>query len=72
MVENKELNRLAQERLQDMTKSNYFSHHSPNKKSLDDLLPTSDYKYSARGENLAYGEFEDEADVTNSWMQSEG
>ena len=72
LIENKELNRLAQERLGDMIKSNYFSHYSPNKKSLDDILPASDYKYVARGENLAYGEFEDEADITNSWMQSEG
>ena len=72
LTENKELNKLAQERLGDMIKSNYFSHFSPNKKSLDDLLPISDYKYGARGENLAYGEFEDESDIINSWMQSEG
>ena len=72
LKENDELNRLARERLKDLIENNYFSHTSPYKKSLDDILPASSYDYSVRGENLAYGEFDNEGDVTKSWMNSSG
>ena len=70
LKENKELNRLAKLRLEDMVNNNYFAHESPTGNGIDELLITSTYNYEWRGENLAYGEFENEADVTKSWMES--
>lgn len=70
LKENVELNRLAKLRLDDMIKNNYFAHDSPTGNGIDELLTTSSYDYEWRGENLAYGEFENEADVTKSWMAS--
>jgi uncharacterized protein YkwD len=70
LKENTELNRLAKLRLDDMVNNNYFAHESPTKNGIDDLLLTSTYDYEWRGENLAYGEFVNEADVTKSWMES--
>ena len=70
LKENVELNRLAKLRLDDMVKNNYFAHDSPTGNGIDELLITSSYNYEWRGENLAYGEFESEVDVTKSWMGS--
>ncbi len=70
LTENTELNRLAKLRLDDMIKNNYFAHESPTGNGIDDLLLTSSYDYAWRGENLAYGEYESESDVTKSWMGS--
>jgi uncharacterized protein YkwD len=70
LKENAELNRLAKLRLDDMLKNNYFAHESPTGNGIDELLLTSSYDYEWRGENLAYGEYEDEKDVTKSWMKS--
>ena len=70
LKENKELNRLAKLRLNDMITNNYFAHESPTGNSVDELLINSTYNYEWRGENLAYGEYQDERDVTNSWMSS--
>ncbi len=70
LKENEELNRLAKLRLEDMIKNNYFAHESPTGNGIDELLLTSAYNYEWRGENLAYGEYENESDVTKSWMKS--
>ena len=70
LKENTELNRLAKLRLDDMIKNNYFAHESPTGNGIDELLDTSNYNYEWRGENLAYGDFNNEADVTKSWMNS--
>jgi uncharacterized protein YkwD len=68
---NKELERLANARLDDMVSKNYFAHYCTNCQDVDTLLASSTYSYEFRGENLAYGEYENENDVTKAWMRSQ-
>jgi uncharacterized protein YkwD len=70
LVINKDLSKLAQMRLNDMTKNDYFAHESPSGNDIDSILKRQKYKYLERGENLAYGEFVDEKDVMVGWMNS--
>jgi uncharacterized protein YkwD len=70
LTENKDLNKIAEERLKDLIEYNYFAHDSPSGKNVDYFLNNSNYEYIKRGENLAYGEFKNEDDVTAAWMQS--
>lgn len=67
---NNELSKLAMMRLTDMEKNDYFAHESPTDNDIDSILTLASYKYDERGENLAYGEFINEADVMNGWMNS--
>lgn len=67
---NQDLNFLAKKRLDDLISNNYFDHASPTGNDIDYILKSSNYKYDKRGENLAYGEFDDEGDVVKGWMNS--
>ncbi len=67
---NNDLNRLAEIRLNDMEINNYFAHESPTNNDIDSILTYENYSYDKRGENLAYGEFVNEADVMQGWLNS--
>ncbi len=72
LTESAELNRIAEQRLADMIEKNYFSHKSVTSSvnAYDILLASTTYDKKIRGENLAYGEFENENDVMKTWMNS--
>ena len=66
-----DLKNVAHKKAEDMIKSNYFSHNSPNYGSPFDMLRTYGISYQTAGENIAKGQNSPEA-VMNSWMNSPG
>ena len=56
---------------QDMVKRNYFSHTSPTYGSPFQMMEYFGLKFSAAGENIAYGQQTPQA-VMNAWMNSPG
>ncbi|OPJ56429.1 SafA/ExsA family spore coat assembly protein [Alkalithermobacter paradoxus] len=68
---NWELSRVARYKSQDMIDKNYFSHTSPTYGSPFDMIKSFGIKFSAAGENIAYGQRSAQA-VVNAWMGSEG
>lgn len=62
---------VAHKKAEDMIKSNYFSHNSPNYGSPFEMLRTFGVSYQTAGENIAKGQSTPEA-VMNSWMNSQG
>jgi hypothetical protein len=72
LKENKYLNISAENKLKDMFAKQYFEHISPSGIGVGDLGEESGYKYILIGENLAMGNFEDDSDLVNAWMNSTG
>ncbi len=68
---NTELSRVARYKSQDMIDKKYFSHTSPTYGSPFDMMQSFGLKFSAAGENIAYGQ-KTAAEVMNSWMNSAG
>ncbi len=66
------LNTLAQKRVTDMFKRQYFAHENPDGKKVGDNAKEEGYFYRVIGENLAFGDFENNQDVVNAWMASLG
>jgi uncharacterized YkwD family protein len=65
------LTAVANEKARDMAKNNYFSHTSPTYGSPFDMMQRFGIRYSAAGENIAFGQ-QTAQDVMNAWMQSSG
>ena len=68
---NTELSRVARFKSQDMIDKKYFSHTSPTYGSPFDMMQSFGLKFSAGGENIAYGQ-KTASEVMNSWMNSSG
>ncbi len=68
---NAELSRVARYKSQDMINKKYFSHTSPTFGSPFDMMQSFGLRFSAAGENIAYGQ-KTAAEVMNSWMNSAG
>ncbi len=68
---NTELGRVARFKSQDMIDKKYFSHTSPTYGSPFDMMQSFGLKFSAAGENIAYGQ-KTAAEVMNTWMNSAG
>lgn len=68
---NWELSRVARYKSQDMLSKEYFSHQSPTYGSPFVMMDNFGIKFSAAGENIAYGQTTAAA-VMNSWMNSPG
>ena len=66
------LQALAQQKASDMFKRQYFAHVSPDGDKVGSLAKKQGYKYLLIGENLAFGVFENDADVVKAWMESKG
>lgn len=66
---NQQLNISAQAKADDMVKNNYWSHESPDGSQPWIFFEKADYKYSAAGENLAYG-FTDSKSTIEAWLKS--
>jgi uncharacterized protein YkwD len=69
---NAKLAAAAQAKVADMFAKQYFEHESPTGVGPGDLADTVGYAYIAVGENLALGNFDDDADLVQAWMDSPG
>lgn len=65
------LNKMAEEKLNDMFARGYFEHVSPQGVSIEDIAEENDYEYLVIGENLALGGFKSAKDVVEAWANSE-
>ncbi len=71
LAANWELCRVARYKSQDMIDKNYFSHQSPTYGSPFRMMEDFGIRFTAAGENIAYGQRSPE-EVMNSWMNSPG
>ncbi len=73
LVYNERLSRAARIKLDNMFDLQYFAHENPDgKMGSDALADMVGYEYILIGENLAMGNFEDDEDLVNAWMDSPG
>ncbi len=66
------LDAAASLKLRDMFSGQYFEHVSPGGVGVDVWVGKAGYEYIAVGENLALGDFEDDAALVRAWMESPG
>ncbi len=69
---NDQLVAAAERKIDDMFQQQYFAHRSPEGKGPSDLANGVHYAYLIVGENLALGDFRDDADLVQAWMDSPG
>lgn len=69
---NARLNKAAEAKVNDMFAKQYFEHESPDGKSPADVISGQSYEYIVVGENLALGNFKDDATLVQAWMDSPG
>lgn len=67
---NTELTASAQSKLNDLVTNNYFAHTSPTGMQPWNFITKSGYDYQKAGENLAKGQFKDEQEIVDDWMDS--
>lgn len=72
LKENKELDQSAKTKAADMLKNQYFAHESPLGVGVSDLAKNAGYDYIIIGENLAMGNFSNDSDLLDAWMNSPG
>lgn len=72
LKENSKLDFSAEKKVQDIFDKQYFEHLSPDGVGVADLASEVSYDYILIGENLAMGNFKDEKDLVNAWMNSSG
>lgn len=71
LAENWELSRVARHKSMDMATRGYFSHTSPTYGSPFTMMQSFGIKYTAAGENIAYGQ-RTAQEVVRGWMNSPG
>lgn len=69
---NQTLTEAAQTKVDDMFTKQYFEHISPSGTTPAQLVLDSGYNYKTTGENLALGDFANEADLVKAWYDSPG
>jgi len=69
---NPKLSAAATLKVEDMFFQQYFEHASPNGDTVGDLADTVSYEYILVGENLALGNYDDNEDLVQAWMDSQG
>jgi uncharacterized protein YkwD len=72
LVENTKLDAAAMAKAQDIFKNQYFEHVSPSGVDPGQLVKSYGYDYVVSGENLILGNFADEKEVVQDWMNSPG
>ncbi len=72
LSENEKLNEVARIKLDDMFEKQYFAHVSPIGIGVGDIVKEKQYDYLLVGDNLAMGNYRDDEDVVNAWMNSPG
>jgi len=71
-VSQSNLTRMAELKIDDMVKNEYFEHVSPQGLGVEYFAEQASYQYLLIGENLAYGSFRDAEHVVEAWMDSPG
>jgi len=66
------LNSAALNKAKDMLESQYFDHQSPLGLGVADVITATGYKFLAVGENLALGNYADDKELVQAWMDSPG
>lgn len=72
VVLNTILTKAAQIKTDDMFAKQYFEHIAPDGTTPAQLVLKSGYSYKTTGENLALGDFKDEAELVKAWYDSPG
>ncbi len=72
LAENALLDQAAKIKAQDMFKNQYFEHVSPSGAGPDYLADKVGYDFIGIGENLATGNYKDDASLVQAWMASPG
>ncbi len=72
LAESAGLRRAAELKLADMFKKQYFAHESPDGKGPADVAQAAGYQYVVIGENLALGNFKNDIELVQGWMDSPG
>ncbi len=72
LKENAKLNAAALAKAKDMFANQYFEHVSPSGVDPGELVKKYGYDYILSGENLILGNFADEKEVVQKWMDSPG
>jgi uncharacterized protein YkwD len=72
LLENDELNAIAEIKLDDMFENQYFAHVSPKGEGVGDIAKERGYQFLLIGDNLALGNYRDEEEVVSAWMNSPG
>ncbi len=72
LAENALLDDAAIRKVQDMFNRQYFEHISPDGKNVGNLVEGYGYEYIAVGENLALGNYKDDQELVQAWMDSPG
>lgn len=72
LIENAKLNSAASRKVQDMFNRQYFEHVSPDGKNVGDLVEGYGYAYISVGENLALGNYKNDQELVQAWMDSPG
>ncbi|KAA0955610.1 hypothetical protein FQ087_13490 [Sporosarcina sp. ANT_H38] len=69
LIHDTDLSAIAKAKAQDMANNNYFNHKSPTYGTIDKMLNTLNYKWTAYGENMARGYIAPES-VVKEWVTS--
>lgn len=72
LTEKLELNLAAAYKAQDMLEKQYFAHVSPSGAGPAELAEKVSYEFIAIGENLALGNFKNDQELVDGWMNSPG
>lgn len=72
LTQNEKLNSVAELKIEDMFEKEYFAHTSPSGEEAGDVAREVNYNFIKVGENLAKGEFKNDADLVQGWMDSPG
>lgn len=72
LTENAKLNAAAKAKAEDMFANQYFEHVSPGGVDPGTLVKNYGYEYIITGENLILGNFKDEKEIVQLWMNSPG
>jgi uncharacterized protein YkwD len=72
LTENRRLDIIAAERVNDMLQKQYFAHVSPSREGVAETAKTIGYRYRVLAENIAKGAFGDDERVVRGWLQSPG
>ncbi len=70
LIEEVNLSRAAQAKINDMIDRDYFAHDSPTGESASDLVSSLNYDFIIVGENLAKGDFSSDKELVDGWMNS--
>ncbi|MDP3997281.1 MAG: CAP domain-containing protein, partial [bacterium] len=72
LTANTVLDKAAQAKLADMFAKQYFEHVSPDGAGPGDVVENAGYQFIRVGENLALGNFADDTELVQAWMDSPG